>query len=345
MNKHKNKYKNILLLVLMFLILFLVLFFIFKDSYKQIIKELSNVNPFAVILMLVFGYLFYFFDAVILHKILITYNNKITLRDSVKIVFASFFSGVVTLGAGSKPASAFFISKKRIEYGKGFSITCVPYVFHKVAVMIYATIILLFNYGFIFKTYSENTKYLVTGYVFTVVIVIVLALAFVSKRFHKLIFFILEKIAKIIKREDKCSALRDQITKLQETSVEILVNKKMWFYYMIVDMIKLTCWYVLPFVAYAGIRNEVTVEMLIMVISTAAFMQLIIGVIPSTGGMISTEIVFIMLFSCIFGKSLAGSILVLYRLSNYYFPFIVGALYFISMENKKDKLYPFVKNN
>ncbi len=59
-------------------------------------------------------------------------------------------------------------------------------------------------------------------------------------------------------------------------------------------------------------------------LTVTALMQLIMGVIPTSGGVGSLEVVFSLVFAAVFGKVLAGSSMVLYRLSTYYIPFLVS---------------------
>ena len=68
-------------------------------------------------------------------------------------------------------------------------------------------------------------------------------------------------------------------------------------------------------------------------------MQLLIGVVPTSGGVGSLEVVFSLLFAAVFGKITAGSSMILYRLSTYYLPFIVSLvmMIFVGRDLKKIK--------
>ena len=60
------------------------------------------------------------------------------------------------------------------------------------------------------------------------------------------------------------------------------------------------------------------------ILATSSFMQLIVGVIPVTGGMGATEVVYQLLYGVLFGEITAGSTMILYRMANYYVPFLVS---------------------
>lgn len=104
-------------------------------------------------------------------------------------------------------------------------------------------------------------------------------------------------------------------------------------------MIKMSCWYVIPIIAiYAagGSLGGVTVA---QAITVTALMQLIMGVIPTSGGVGSLEVVFSLLFAAVFGKVMAGSSMVLYRISTYYIPFLISVIIMLAvgkdMKSKK----------
>ena len=68
----------------------------------------------------------------------------------------------------------------------------------------------------------------------------------------------------------------------------------------VLNIMKMSCWYVIPVIAiYAagGSLGNVTVS---QALTVTALMQLLMGVIPTSGGVGSLEVVFSLLFSKLF---------------------------------------------
>ena len=316
--KKSNMIKPILV-ILLFCLLFYGLYYTFRDSLPLIVSRLKEASPFFVLLMLFFGFFYYFLDSVNTTLVVRTQNKDFTLKNGITTVFLGFVTGVMTFGSGTKPAHTYYLSKHTIPIGMGFSLCSLPYVFHKLTVVLYATIMLIFQGKFLKRTYQEAFSYLTAGYVFSFLIIAVLILLFTSKKFHALLFYLPERFLHSPKWLEKLALLKKELQNLQEESVSLLKKKSLCASLVGINFLKLTCWYILPFLACYAIHSK-TVFPITEIIATSALMQLIIGVIPITGGMVSAEVVYLLLYNVLFGEVSAASTMILYRAVTYYLP-------------------------
>lgn len=92
----------------------------------------------------------------------------------------------------------------------------------------------------------------------------------------------------------------------------------------------------MPYIALKAVHADISVSFM-NVIVTSAFMLMIVGVIPVVGGIGPSEFVYILLFSVLYGKVYAGSTMILYRMANYYIPFLIGTVISIYSFKKSEE--------
>ena len=66
----------------------------------------------------------------------------------------------------------------------------------------------------------------------------------------------------------------------------------------------------------------------------ASLMLLLSGVLPNVSGLGSVEIAFLFVFKGFLGEVNASSVLVLYRIASYFFPFVIGVIVFMACRKK-----------
>ena len=107
----------------------------------------------------------------------------------------------------------------------------------------------------------------------------------------------------------------------------------------LIDALKMSCWYVIPTLAIYALGGDLGGVSFAQGLTVTSLMPLLMGVLPTSGGVGSLEVVFSVLFAAVFGKVVAGSSMVLYRLSTYYIPFLFSLVMmaFIGKDLRKMK--------
>ena len=130
-----------------------------------------------------------------------------------------------------------------------------------------------------------------------------------------------------IKKESIKEKVRAGLAQMEEFSkvgCVVIKDKKEWIGLIFRNAVKMTCLYILPAVAIFAVTGKMLPLSLLECLAFSSIMQLLIGVIPSSGGMGSTELLFLMLFGSMTGKSVCGAAMILYRIATYYLPFLIS---------------------
>lgn len=249
------------------------------------------------------------------------YEPSFPFHKAVGNTFYCAFYRVATLGSGAGVAAIYYLNENGIAPSKGFGMYMLEYAFHKISIAIFSGIFFLLNWSFMQQHFGEYDWMLVAGFGITVVITTILVLFCTSKKFHNLLL----KLLGLLNRKGKFQALHMQLTEqcamMKQASRDLLKNKLLIIETIVLNLIKLACWYGIPYFIFCS-QNDITVSQVLAITSLSVMLA---AVIPSPAGIGSTEFVFTALFGTIVGTGLAGSASLLYRFGTFVFPFLVGA--------------------
>lgn len=323
----KGKKRHRIFAIIPFIFVLTIMYIMFWDSREELITQLKEADKVYFLIMIALGILYVVIDCIPYKMLVNQINPSYSLWDSLQVSYIGIFLNVTTLGTGIKPGQTYMLNKKGVEPGKAMAILTTPYVYHKLAIVLYVSGVLLFSHDFIKTTYSESYHYIYSAYGISAIIIFGIILACVSKTAHKILFYPFDKWIK--NKDGKAynikEVLKSQLSFLQQESVGILGSLKNALTIIPIYLIKMTCWYVMPYLALRAVHGDVSVS-LSKVIVTSAFMLMIVGVIPVVGGIGPSEFVYILLFSVLYGKVYAGSTMILFRMANYYIPFLIGTI-------------------
>ena len=250
------------------------------------------------------------------------YEPSFPFHKAVGNTFYCAFYRVATLGSGAGVAAIYYLNENGIAPSKGFGMYMLEYAFHKISIAIFSGIFFLLNWSFMQQHFGEYDWMLVAGFGITIVITTVLVLFCTSKRFHDLLL----KLLGLLNRKGKFQALHMQLTEqcamMEQASRDLLKNKLLIIETIVLNMVKLVCWYGIPYFIFCS-QSDITASQVLAITSLSVMLA---AVISSPAGIGSTEFVFTALFGTIVGTGLAGSASLLYRFGTFVFPFLVGAV-------------------
>lgn len=333
----KQYIKKILLVVIPFSFLALVLYIMFRNSYQSILKQLQQTSIGVFLVMAGIGLLYEVWDAMLTFRLISPQVKGLTYWEALQLIFLGVFMNIATYGTGIKPAQTLVLGKKGINYGRAFSLLTMPYIYHKAVIVIYAVIMVILQRAFVIKHFGDLLYYMIAGCLFSFVIIIGLIMVCSSRHVSNLLCAVLDYLIKKERWQDKKEKLKQSLRYLYEETKELIRNKKAWCLMIIGNLFKMSLWYIIPFFAVISIGEPLNGTNILMILTTTAIMQLIIGVIPTAGGMVSTEVVYVLLFSRLFDSSTAGATMLLYRMATYYIPFLVSIPIILSMRVLRKK--------
>lgn len=331
MDMNKKKFIKILVEAAVIILAGVILYNQFKDSFSDIVKQLAKTNILLLIVILVLGNMYYVIDSLMYSYLFSKEGYRISFPRCLAVGYMCIFFNVTTFGAGIKPAQVMYLHKKGVDVGKGLSITTMPYVFHKTIIAVYAVIMLLFNNMFVMRNFASTFMYIYIGAVLNITIVVAIILICASEKFHGTLYRIIDRIFKKEKYAGIKNKIKGQADNLRMGTKDIIKSKTAWIGFSISNIIKMSCWYVIPVIAIYACGGNIGSVTIPEAITVTALMQLIMGVIPTSGGVGSLEVVFSLLFAAVFGDVMAGSCMVLYRIATYYFPFVISAIIMIAV--------------
>lgn len=321
----KKKIKPVIVFLL-FALLLMILYFMFRDSYQEILEQMKHARKGYLALMLLLGNGYVILDGAVYFFLLKRSGESCSFFDGVKMAYLGIFLSITTMGSGTKAGQIYYLYQRETDPGKSFGLLTLSYVLHKLTIVLYACLMLLFSHSFLQRIYKSSTIYLYSGVFFSIVIIVCLILICLSSRFHHLLLSPLQRWVKKPAWKEKVNYVQQQLSHLRAVTHTMLQDKTACLIPILIFLGKMTCWYLLPGLAYYALADAPAPCSFFEMAAAASVMQLLIGIFPSTNGLGSTEIVYLLLFHSIFGDVTAGSTMILYRMANYYFPFLVSLL-------------------
>lgn len=320
----KNKKKHFITAILATLFLVLVLYLIFHDSLDEIKTQLFQADKRALLILVIFGNLYILLDGWVLHYMIVKNHERCTLWQAVRLAYMVVFFNVTTFAAGTKPAQIYDLyQESQIKPGKSFGILTMEYVSHKLTIVLYAAVMLCFFHTVLFQIPGLEKNYLLAGFGISFAVLTFLTMFCINQKFAPWLLACSEHIKKESIKE-KIRAGLAQMEKFSKVGRVVIKDKKEWIGLIFRNAVKMTCLYILPAIAIFAVTGKMLPLSLLECLAFSSIMQLLIGVIPSSGGMGSTELLFLMLFGSMTGKSVCGAAMILYRIATYYLPFLIS---------------------
>ena len=296
----------------------------FRDSAGPILEQLTKTSPAVVIGICLMAAVYQIIEGIITTVLAKQYRSSFAYKNGITNAFLCSFYRVATLGSGSGVAAIIYLGEHGIEYGGGFGLYMIQYALHKISIALFSAIFFVMNWEFMRNWFGDYAGLLAGGYAVTLVITIGLFLFCCSKKFHRLIFRLLDIVNQ--KFHGRFEIMEAEIKKTT-TGVILLCLLKCCF------------WYGIPYLLFRGVQFQGNPALsLSQVFAITSLSVMLAAVIPSPAGIGSTEFVFTTLFAGIVGTGMAGSASLLYRFGTFVFPFLVGTVVVIVRYIRRKKM-------
>lgn len=184
-------------------LIFVAIILVFRDVLPDIVKDLSTVPFWGVLLLLALGFAYEAMESVLCLVIIHHKKPDCTFIDALRVTFLGVFGNIATLGAGTLPMQSFYLYRRCLDAGSGLGIMASEYVLHKISVLIYATVALLLGGDWLEQSASGLARYLLIGYVIGALIVIALTLLYTWDKVLKLVLMLLGKLPRTPKWDER----------------------------------------------------------------------------------------------------------------------------------------------
>ena len=318
--------KKTVISLLVLLALTCVIIFMFKDHWAEITAALAQLSLWQVLAVLAVGLTYPLLEGCVAWVIIRSRLPEFKLQQGLDVGWCGTFGNVVTLGAGAVPLQLFYLHKAGLPLGPGAGLMTLEYVFHKSTVLLYATVMLLFQHKWLAANTSGVMTYLPAAYFVVAAVIVVLVLVCVSPLVQNLARWLMGFLPKTEKWQQRRAGLQQQLDILGEESRRLLADKPRCLKIFALQALKLFGLFCLPYlcIRFMGLSPLGFWQVQLL----TSLMLFVSNALPNVAGMGSIETAFLLVFGSFLSSGAVMSVLMLYRIASYYFVFAASAVGF-----------------
>ena len=318
--------KKTVISLLVLLALTCVIIFMFKDHWAEIAAALAQLSLWQVLAVLAVGLTYPLLEGCVAWVIIRSRLPEFKLQQGLDVGWCGTFGNVVTLGAGAVPLQLFYLHKAGLPLGPGAGLMTLEYVFHKSTVLLYATVMLLFQHKWLAANTSGVMTYLPAAYFVVAAVIVVLVLVCVSPLVQNLARWLMGFLPKTEKWQQRRADWQQQLDILGEESRRLLADKPRCLKIFALQALKLFGLFCLPYlcIRFMGLSPLGFWQVQLL----TSLMLFVSNALPNVAGMGSIETAFLLVFGSFLSSGEVMSVLMLYRIASYYFVFAASAVGF-----------------
>ncbi len=230
------------------------------------------------------------------------------------------------LGAGAVPVQTWYLHRCGLPVGPGVGLMTLQYVFHKTTVLLYATVMLLFQHRWLAANTTGVMNYLPMAYAVVAAIIVVLVLVCISPLVQDLARWLMRLLPKTEKWQQRRADWQQQLDVLGEESRRLLADKPRCAEILALQAVKLFGLFCLPYlcIRFMGLSPLSFLQVQLL----TSLMLFLSNALPNVAGMGSIETAFLLVFGSFLERGEVMSVMMLYRIASYYVVFAASAVGF-----------------
>lgn len=293
-----------------------------KDFMADSLKVVKTTPKVLLVLCLLLANLYFVAEGKIISSMTERGERKLSVIQGMSCAYMCMFYRLATLGSGNGIAQLYYYNTKGITVSSATGMALSQYTFQKITIGVMGVVSFICLILFGDSKLLKYTGYMIAGVVVISAICIFLFLITVSKKISD---FIMMLGRRIVKGKSKLYAKLDDaqnaIDSLQSQGRIVWNDKKLFFVVVILNILKFSCWYIIPGVLFAG---EFNVN-IFMCLALMAVCNMLGCVMIAPSGVGTLDFVFAIFFGSIIGsaEAVAAAILI-YRLFTWIIPFLIG---------------------
>lgn len=258
-----------------------------------------------------------------------------TFKQAVELTLLGVFANISTSTAGTLPLQSYYLYQHGIQVGTGMSTMILEGAFHKLSIFIYSLLTVIFHHQWLKETIPQLMIYIYLGLIICALMTVGMLLLCTWKKIQHLLSYCIHMLPNTEKWQCRKQTWATNLETLYVDSKTILSDRMCCLNVIILNLVKLAWYFSIPYVCMIalGMANPTFQEAHIL----TCLMSLLIGVLPNIAGVGPTELSFIVLFTPFLGRSNASSCLVLYRVADYFFPFVLSMAVFLKIRKEMTK--------
>lgn len=320
---------------------FLVLYISMKDDGAAVWKTLSQVNMFwliGIIALMVFER--YLLGWGLALECRLTHPKYTTKQGFVNSYVAGLFNNITPGASGGQIAQGYIFRKQGIPVSNSVGVLWLDFIVYQSTMCAFVLMLILFKFNYFYSHYSQFFLIVIFGFMVGAGVIVFLSALALSPKFYTWLtttgINIGCKIHLIKDRQKTLASLNTQLTQFSKEIVVLKTHKKMIAMLASEDLLRLFIYYSVPFLCAKALNLSVTPEIFLDMLALASFVAMVNAFLPMPGSSGGTEATFILMFSTLFTKAEATSIMILWRFITFYQVLVVGSVVFFIAKMKPD---------
>lgn len=304
-----------------------IVFWIFQRHWAEISAALAQLRFWQVLLVLAVGLTYPVLEGLVSWVIIRSRMPGFTVRQALESSFMGTFGNVICLGAGAMPMQSYYLYRSGLPLGPGVGLMTLQYVFHKTAVLLYATVLLLAGRPWIAAHSDGVLRYLPGAYAVVAGVIVGLIALCALPVVQRLARWLLHFLPDTGRWAERRESWLEQLDTLSTESRHLLADKPRCAAILGVHLVKLFLLFCLPWMGlrFMGLDTGLAFWQVQLLTSLTLFVS---NALPNVAGMGSVETAFLLVYSSFLPDASSMSLLMFYRLASYYAVFAASAVGF-----------------
>lgn len=336
MIKKHNKFINITVL---FIATGLVLYFSLKDDFNEIIKELKSSNYKYIVAAIGCMFLYWLLKSISMYIFVKKYNKKIKFKDMFKIsLIVNLFNGISPFSVAGQPYEIYSLKKRKMSISDATNSTTQNFLIYQISLILMGLFALIYHFNnkpLLINKLLE--KLIIIGFLFNLLVLIILIIFIFSKKFAKAILnitiFISKKIKYLKNVTNKKELFLDRINHFNLGSKKFYSKKRELLFLLLINLMLLFVYYSVPFLIFKALSIEHTMTFTFTIVASA-FIMIVGLIVPLPGGAGGLEFAYLIVFDKFISNISLKASMLIWRFITYYFGMIVGLIAY-SMKGEK----------
>ena len=294
-----------------------IVVFIFREHWAEISEALSRLTLGQGLLALAVGLSYPLLEGVSSWLIVRSRLPHFPLRQGID----NAWMGTAV------PFQPWYLHRRGLDVGPGVGLMTLQYVFHKTAVLLYATVLLLAGRPWMAAHSDGVLRYLPGAYAVVAGVIVGLIALCALPVVQRLARWLLHFLPDTGRWAERRESWLEQLDTLSTESRHLLADKPRCAAILGVHLVKLFLLFCLPWMGlqFMGLDTGLAFWQVQLLTSLTLFVS---NALPNVAGMGSVETAFLLVYSSFLPDASSMSLLMFYRLASYYAVFAASAVGF-----------------
>lgn len=330
-------FRNLVFFVLLIVFTF---WFIFKDQdINELVNAINRADKTYIIICILLMFFVYLMESINIRSVLISLGEKkFSITKAYKYTaIGEFFSAITPAATGGQPIEIYYMSKDEIKPYNGTMAMLMQLCGFQISTITLSIISAIISPSLLS---GEIIWFYILGLVINGFALLFMLMGIFSQKLINKFLNVLLKIMKLIKTKNydlKKKKLEEGLEQYSKSAEYIKENKIEFFKAIMRVFIQIIIYHSIPYFIYKSFGlNEFN---FIQIFTMQSVLYTTVSGIPLPGAIGVSEMLFLKLYGSVFGKTLLGGAMLLYRFVSFYLYVILFLIVVVinAIKNKNTK--------